>query len=168
MWYIFLQCCLSSMWKAPKFSLFSEDFTQKGEFVFKQWVFKVKSVMQSHTEAALREGIVCSLQGVTADLVWYLGLHAPESEMINKLELMHDPVISFNVFMQNFYKLQQGKIEKVPVYVTKLKEVLNLVQGDYPNMLSTNEVQKHLRNCLFHGLINTCVILCAIYMMTQG
>ena len=85
-----------------------------------------------------------------ADLVWYLGLHAPVSGKINKLELMYGTVASFDVLMQNFYKLQWGKIEKVPVYVTQLEGVLNAVQQEYHNMLSAGKVQKHLRDCLFH------------------
>ena len=44
--------------KMPKFSTFSGDPTQKGEVSFEQWAFEVKSVMQSHTEAPLREEIV--------------------------------------------------------------------------------------------------------------
>ena len=27
-----------------------------------------------------------------------------------------------------------------------------MVQQEYPNMLSAGQVQKHLRDCLFHGL----------------
>ena len=48
--------------RTPKLSVFSGDSIQKGEVSFKQWVFKVKRVMQSHTEATLREWIVHSLQ----------------------------------------------------------------------------------------------------------
>ena len=42
--------------KTVKFSVISEDSTQKEEVSFEEWVFKVNSVMQSHTEATLREG----------------------------------------------------------------------------------------------------------------
>ena len=55
--------------KMPKFSTFIPDSTQKGEVSFEQWSFEMKSVMQSHTEEALREGIVWSLHGSAADLV---------------------------------------------------------------------------------------------------
>ena len=41
--------------KVPKFSIFSGDSTIKGEISFEQQAFGVKSVMQSHTEATLRE-----------------------------------------------------------------------------------------------------------------
>ena len=70
--------------KMPKISTFSGDSTQKGEVLFEQWVFEVRSVMQSHTEATLQEGMVWSLQGATSHLVQYLGLQALVEEIINK------------------------------------------------------------------------------------
>ena len=53
--------------------------------MFEQWVFKVRNVMQNHTEATLWEGMVWSLCGTTADLVPYLGQQALVTEIINKL-----------------------------------------------------------------------------------
>ena len=52
--------------------------------------------------------MVWSLCTAMANLVWYLGLQATVSEII----------IIFDILMQNFYKLQQGKSEKVTLYVT--------------------------------------------------
>ena len=46
--------------KMPKFSIFSGDSTQMREVSFEQWAFEVRSVIQSHTEVKLREGIVWS------------------------------------------------------------------------------------------------------------
>ena len=37
------------------------------------------------------------------------------------------------------------------VYVTQLEGALNIVQQEYPMVLSVSEVQKHLRDHLFHG-----------------
>ena len=34
---------------------------------------------------------------------------------------------SFDILMQNFYKLQQGKTEKVMLYVTQLEGALNMM-----------------------------------------
>ena len=59
---------------------------------------------------------------------------------------------SFDILMQNFYKLQQGKVEKATLYVTQLEGALNVVQQEYLMMLSTSEVQQHVRDCLFCGL----------------
>ena len=54
--------------------------------------------------------------------------------------------------MQNVYKLQQGRTEKVTLYVTQPQGALNAVQQEYLTMLSVNEVQQHLSDRLFHGL----------------
>ena len=50
-------------------STFSGDPTKNGEVSFEQWVFEVKTVMQSHTEVTLQEGVVHSLCGGMTDLV---------------------------------------------------------------------------------------------------
>ena len=64
---------------------------------------------------------------------------------------------SFDIFMQHFYKLQQGNAEKVTVYVTQ-------VQQEYPTMLSVSEVKKHFRDHLFHGLHKQlCDSMCYLY-----
>ena len=138
--------------KTPKFSVFNGDLTQKTEVSFKQWVFEVKGVMQSPREAILREGIVHSLWGAVADLFQSLGLHGAVSHIINKLELMCGTIASFNILMQNFYKLQQGRMERVLICVIQLEGVLNVVQQEYPNMLHASKVQKQLRDNLFQGL----------------
>ena len=54
--------------------------------------------------------------------------------------------------MQNFYKFQQGRTEEVTLCVTQLEVALNAVYQEYLTMLSTNEVQQHLGDRLFHGL----------------
>ena len=61
-------------------------------------------------------------------------------------------MVSFDILMQNFYKLQQGKMDKVMLYVTQLEGGLNVIQQEYMMMLSASEVQQPLRDSLFHGL----------------
>ena len=55
----------------------------------------------------------------------------------------------FDILMQNFYKLQQSKSERVTLYVTQLEGALNAVQQEYLMMLSTYEVQQLLRDWFF-------------------
>ena len=106
------QCDISSpsvalqvVGKMPNFSTFSGDYIQKGEVSFEQWAFEVRSMMQSHTEATLKEGIVQSLHGAVADLVCYLVLQALVAEIIKKLELVYGTVANCDILMQNLYKL---------------------------------------------------------------
>ena len=128
--------------KMPKFNTFSRDFTQKGEVsIQSNGPFEIRSVMQSHTEATFREGIVQSLCGAMADLIWYLDLQALVAEIINKLELVYGIMASFDILMKIFYKLQHGKAENVMLYVTQLEGALTAVQQEFPMMLSLSEVQ---------------------------
>ena len=47
--------------------------------------------------------------------------------------------------------MQQNKVEKVPVYVTRLKRALNLVKIEHPQRISEREFQGYLRDWLFRG-----------------
>ena len=67
--------------------------------------------------------MVESLCGAKPDPIWYLGPQAPVSE-INKLELFYGTLASFDISMHNFYKLPQGKTEKM----TQLEGALNAAQ----------------------------------------
>ena len=88
-----------------------------------------------------------------ADLVWYLGLHAPVSQMIEKLSLMYDTMASFNILMQNFYDLQQTSTERVSDFVTPSEGVLYVIQQEHLHVLSKT-VQKHLRDLFYMGFKN--------------
>ena len=73
---------------------------------------------QCDAKSSRGKGLVHSLWRAMADLVQYLGLHAPVSDIINKLELVYGTIATFDVLIQNFYKLHQRRMEKVPVSVT--------------------------------------------------
>ena len=72
--------------------------------------------------------------------------------------MVYSIVVSFDILMQNFYKLQQGKTEKVTLYVTKFKWALNAIWQEYLMMLSASDVQDHLRDHLFMGYVSSCAI----------
>ena len=132
--------------KAPWFSIFSDEGAQKEEVIFDQWVFEVSSALTNHSEATFGEGITDFSCDAPTDLVCYLGQNAPVSHMLNKLHLMYVMVASFDIIMQTFYRLQQAKTERIPVYITHLKEVLNVVWQNHPHMLSVAEIQSHLHD----------------------
>ena len=69
-------------------------------------------------------------------MVQYLGVHAPASQMNEKLKLMYGSVTSFDVLMQNFYRLQHTRAERVPDFVAQLEGALNVIQCKHPHMLN--------------------------------
>ena len=51
------------------------------------------------------ESIVQSLKGAAADMAWYMGPTASVREILQKLMVIFRMVASFDVLMQNFYKV---------------------------------------------------------------
>ena len=69
-----------------------------------------------------------SLGGAAANLVTYLGKKATVQQIIGELELGHRTVVSFDILMQNFYKLQHGRNDKLQGFINKLEGALDAVQ----------------------------------------
>ena len=67
-----------------------------------------------------------SLKGAVADMACYMGPTAGVSDIFEKLSVIFGTVASFNVLMQNFYKISQGN-EKVPSFAMQLEGTLNQI-----------------------------------------
>ena len=111
----------------PKISTFSGDVApHKAEVSYEQWSHKVQCIKDHYPESVVRESIMWSLKGAAADMARYMGPTASVSEILEKLSVIFGTVASFDVLMQNFYKISQGN-EKVPSFVTKLEGTLNQI-----------------------------------------
>ena len=71
------------------------------------------------------ESIVWSLKGVAADMARYMGPTTSMANILQKLTIIFSRVASFDVLMQNYYKVTQSNHEKVPSFATKLEGTLN-------------------------------------------
>ena len=69
-----------------------------------------------------------------------------------KLSIIFGTVASFDVLMQNFYKVTQGNNEKVHSFAIWLEGILNQIRLQCPGRMIDLEVQQHLKDCLFHRL----------------
>ena len=61
-------------------------------------------------------------------------------------------VASFDVLIQNFYKITQGNNEKVPSFATRLEGTLNEIKLRCPRQITDCEVPWHLKEWIFHGV----------------
>ena len=86
-----------------------------------------------------------SLKGASADMACYMGPTAGVSEILEKLSVIFGTVASFDVLMQNFYKISQGN-EKVPSFATKLEGTLNQIRIQCPGRIANCKVQGHLKD----------------------
>ena len=77
----------------------------KTEVSFEQWNHEVQCVKDHYLESVVWESIVRFLEGVVADMAWYMGPTASVSNILQKLTVIFGTVASFDVLMQNFYNL---------------------------------------------------------------
>ena len=59
---------------------------------------------------------------------------------------------SFDVLVQNFYKVPQGNNEKVLSFATRLEGTLNQIWLKCPGRIADCEVACHLKDQLFYGV----------------
>ena len=74
------------------------------------------------------------------------------AHILQKLTVIFGTVASFDMLMQNFYKVTQSNREKVPSFATRLEGSLNQIRLQCPGGIMDQEVQQHLKDHLFHGV----------------
>ena len=82
----------------------------------------------------------------------YTGPTTSVTEILQKLMVIFGTVASFDVLMQNFYKVTLGNHEKVPSFATRLEGTLNQVWLRCPGRIMDSKVAWHLKGQLFHGV----------------
>ena len=136
----------------PKISTFSGNVAPgKTEVSYKQWCHEVQCIKDHYLESVVRESIMWSLRGAAADMARYMGPTASVSKILEKLSVIFGTVVSFDILMQNFYKISQGN-EKVPSFATRLEGTLNQIRIKCPGQIANHEVPSHLKDQLFHGV----------------
>ena len=136
----------------PKISMFSGDAAPgKTKVSYEQWSHEVQCIKDHYPESVVCESIMQSLKGAAVDMAHYMGPTAGVSDILEKLSVIFGTVTSFDVLMQNFYKISQGN-EKVPSFATQLEGTLNQIRIKCPGRIADHEVPSHLKDRLFHGV----------------
>ena len=104
----------------------------KMEVSFKQWNQEVQCRKDHYPKSVVWRSIVRSLKGAVVDMTWYMGPTASVSDILRKLMVIFGMVASFDVLMQNFYKVTQGNHEKVPSFTISLEGTLNQIRLKCP------------------------------------
>ena len=135
----------------PRINTFSgKAMPGKTEVLFEQWNQEVQCIKDHYPESVVWESIVRSPKGAAADMAWYMGPTASISKILQQLTVIFGTVASFDVLMQNFYKVTQGNHQKVPSFATKLEGTLNQIRLKCPRRIADHKVMCHLEDWLFH------------------
>ena len=109
----------------PRINPFSgKAMLDKTEMSFEQWYHEVQCVKDHYLESVVWESIVWPLKGAVVDMAQYMGPSASVGEIIQKLMVIFGMVASFDVLMQNFFKVTQSNNEKVSSFATRLEGTL--------------------------------------------
>ena len=110
----------------PRINTFSgEAMAGKTEVSCEQWYHEVQCVKDHYPESVVWESLVQSLKEAAADMARYMGPTTSVTEILQKLMVIFNKVPSFDVLIQNFYKVTQGNHKQVPSYATRLEGTLN-------------------------------------------
>ena len=130
----------------PQINTFSgKAMLGKTEVSFEQWYHEVQCVKDHYLESVVWESIVRLLKGAVADMAWFMGPTVSMVHILQKLAVIFGTVVSFDVLMQNFYKVTQGNHEKVPSFATRLEGTLTQIRLQCPGRITDQEVQQHLK-----------------------
>ena len=135
----------------PHINTFSGKAMQgKMELSFKQWYHEVQCMKDHYPESVVCESIMQSLKGAVADMARYMGPTTSVAHILQKLTVIFRTVVSFDVLMQNFYKVIQSNHENVPFFAMRLEGTLYQIRLQCPGRITDQEMQQHLKDCLCH------------------
>ena len=106
------------------------------EVSFEQWYHEVQCIKDHYLESVSWESIVRSLKGSVADMARYMDSTAIMAHILQKSTVIFGTVASFDVLMQNFYKVTQGNNEKVPSFTIRLEGTLNNITLQCPRRIT--------------------------------
>ena len=91
---------------APRINTFSGKATLGKMIVsFKQWYHEVQCVKDHYPEPVVWGSIVRLLKGPVAVMAQYKGPTASMTHILQQLTIIFGTMVSFDVLMQNFYKV---------------------------------------------------------------
>ena len=135
---------LGTLW----INTFSTDATPgKTEVSFEQWYHEVQCIKDHYSESIVWESIIRSLKEAAVDMAWYMGPTASVAHILWKLSVIFSTVVSFDVLMENFYKVTQSNNLLSPWGWKGLSIKIRL---QCPGRMIDLEVQQHFMNYLFH------------------
>ena len=78
----------------------------------------------------------------------YLGSFVNVVKMISKLETLYDTIASYNVLMQNYYKINMDPKECVQAFATRMVGALNQIRTKFPHMLSDADMETYVKDSM--------------------
>ena len=138
--------------KIPGIPCFLGTEREKDKVQFEQWYHAISNARRNFNEQLERAAIIKSCVGDAADAICCLLPGATLDDILEKFKWLYGSVESFDTLMQEFYRIIQGKSERVQMFALHLGRALKAIKQQHPNAMTEEDVHWHLKHCLFHGL----------------
>ena len=87
-----------------------------------------------------REKYCTLIERTAEDMAKYMGPTTSMAHIVQKLTIIFGTVVSFDILIQNCYKVGQSNHEKVPSFATRLEGTLNQIRFQRPRRITDWEV----------------------------
>ena len=135
--------------RTPNFSTFlGIELVLKGEGSYDQFMFQIKGYRGSHTDEAIKSGIIGAVTDRARDYLDFIGFDKKLPVLIEALETRYGKGQTTDKLQQEFYQLTQERNEQVQAFAGRLefkyKRLINLYPGRYDLNI--------LKERLFYGM----------------
>ena len=130
----------------PPFS--GANLVPKDEASCEQWVWQAKEALKSCTVGAVRIAIVQSVRGEVREFAAAVSFKESVETLLDKVEDRFGEKWTADRLQQDFYKITQGKNEKVRQFTGRLEAQFKKLKEKVPRCYDNSM----LTECLFHGM----------------
>ena len=120
----------------------------KDEASCEQWVWQANEALKSCTVGAVRIAIVQSVRGEVREFTTAVGFEESVETLLDKVEDRFGEKWTADGLQQDFYKITQGKNEKVRQFAGRLEAHFKKLKEKVPGCYDNNM----LKECLFQGM----------------
>ena len=114
--------------KIPGIPCFPSTEREKDIVQFEQWYHATSNARRNFDEQLVRAAITESCVGDAADTISCLLPGATLGDILEKFKWLYGSVESFDTLMQEFYRIMQGKSEKVQTFDLCLERALKAIK----------------------------------------
>ena len=141
---------------------------EKDTVQFKQWYHVILDAWKNYNEQLVRTTITKSCVGDVADAMHCLPPGATLDDILEMFKWLYGSVESSDTLMQEFYRITQGRSEKVQTFVLHLERAIEAIKQQHPYAMTERGGSKAFERFTYSmGLSQISIMPFAIYTTSQ-
>ena len=121
----------------------------KNKIEFDMWERQVLAAATDHSDTAIRQAMLQSLQGQALMVTTTLPPNTHWKELLQALRIKYQSKAPYDVLMSQFYSTKMDPSEDCASFGIRLEQKLNQVTLQYPDKISTEIYWNHVKDRFF-------------------